>query len=544
MFFKLNLSTTMKKSTCALILLLFSMVFRIGAQSPIVINAKTQKVTVYLSGAEMNFKESVTLKRGENVIQFKGLSSSLVNESIQVAVENRVELISVSTKLEQLLPTEVNPELNKIKDSISFLEDQVVMIDNQIDAYNMEKQTLIQNQRLGTASSSVLLQELTKAADFFRERTLKINNSLTVLNKKLKTFNILLMRIKETLNKEIGKIDSSRYALEVIVNSKEAITAEFVIRYLVTAAQWQASYDIVATDIDKPVTLKYKAQIYNNTGIDWKEVTLSLSTGDISISASRPYLTAWILNYSSAANEGYVNLLAQNITQSKQDNEVVIEERAASELNTTFNMEQRHSIKADGTPYHINLSTEMLQASFEYLSVPKMELSAFLIAKVIGWEKLNLIDGTANVYYKNTYIGESVISTRLIGDTLELSMGRDNQVVVSRTKLEDKGSTPALGAKRSESFIYEIQVRNNRSVPVAIKVQDQIPVAQENDITVEVTDISGASMDVTSGRLQWFKTLPPGDILKYKIAFAVRYPKNKTVNIRKSRMVRTPRYRQ
>jgi len=533
----------MSKITVTLIASLVILTFSLWAQSPIIVKTKTRKVTVYLSGAEMNFKETVVLKRGENVIQFKGLSSSLVNESVQVAVENGVELVSVSAKSEQLLPNEVNPELRAMNDSISVLEDQIVMIDNQIDAYNMEKQTLIQNQRIGTTSAPVLLQELTKAADFFRERTLKINNSLTVLNKKLKILNNRLTFARETLNKESAKTDTSRYALEVIVNSKEAGAMDFAVRYLVTGAEWQASYDIVATEIDKPVALKYKAQIYNNTGIDWKEVTLSLSTGDISISASRPYLTAWILNYSSVANEGYINTLSQNISQTKQENEVAIEERAASELNTTFNIEQRHSVKADGTPYHIQLTTEMLQASFEYLSVPKMELSAFLIAKVTGWEKLNLIDGTANIYYQNTYIGESTISTRLIGDTLELSMGRDNQVVVSRTKLEDKGSTPAIGAKRSESFIYEIQVRNNRAVPVAIKIQDQVPVAQENDIVVEVADISGANLDVSSGRLQWFKTLPPGDVLKYRIAFAVRYPKNKTVTIRKSRMIRTPRYR-
>ena len=175
--------------------------------------------------------------------------------------------------------------------------------------------------------------------------------------------------------------------------------------------------------------------------------------------------------------------------------------------------------------------------------MPKMELSAFLVAKVTGWEKLNLIDGTANIYYGNTFIGESNINTRLIGDSLELSLGRDNQIVVSRTKVEDKGSTSSLGAKRSESFVYEIQLRNNRKVPVAIKVQDQVPVSQEKDIAVDIEEISGANLDAPSGRLQWVKSLPPGETVKYKIAFTVRYPKNRTVNIRKSRLVRTPRYK-
>ena len=47
----------------------------------------------------------------------------------------------------------------------------------------------------------------------------------------------------------------------------------------------------------------------------------------------------------------------------------------------------------------------------------------------IFWEKLSLIDGMANVYFGNTYVGESKIDTRLISDTLELSLGRDNQIL-------------------------------------------------------------------------------------------------------------------
>ncbi|MBA4145253.1 MAG: hypothetical protein C0523_05780 [Cytophaga sp.] len=220
-----------------------------------------------------------------------------------------------------------------------------------------------------------------------------------------------------------------------------------------------------------------------------------------------------------------------------------MEEREASELNTTFNLEQNRSVKSDGRPSNISLTSETLHASFEYVTVPKVELSAFLIAKITGWEKLNLIDGVANIYYKNTYIGESFINTRMIGDTLELSLGRDNQIVISRAKVEDKGATPLLGTKRNESFIYEIQGRNNKSIPIVIKTQDQVPVSQENDITVEVTDISGASLDAASGRIQWVRTLSPGDILKYRVAFSVKYPKNKTVHIRKSRTIRTPRFR-
>jgi uncharacterized protein (TIGR02231 family) len=515
------------------------------AQQPIVITPAIQEITVYLSGAEIRFKEIISLRRGNNTILFKGLSPSLVLNSVQIAVGANTNILSVSTQNEQLLPEEINGGIKIKRDSIAVLEDKLVLLTNQIDAYDMEKKTLLQNQHIGGGQTGVSLIELTKAADFFRERTLKINNALSLLNKNVKSLNEQLSQKKAILDREVKKMNLTRYNITVTVNSKAEQSVEFAVRHLVSDASWEASYDIVATEINRPVTLKYKSLVYNNTGIDWNDVKLSMSTGDISLNATRPYLTAWILNYASSANEGFLNMTVQNNFYNQSDSVSVNlqEDKAVSELNTSFEVEQRHSILADGNPYSIDLREEALQATFEYLAVPKLELSAFLLAKVIGWEKLNLIDGTANVYYGNMFVGQSNINTRLIGDTLELSLGRDNQIVVSRAKVEDKGSTASLGAKRSESFVYELQLRNNRKVPVTIKVQDQIPISQEKDIAVDVTELSGAALDVPSGRLQWIKNLAPGEASHDKIAFSVRYPKNRTVNIRKSRMVKTPRYR-
>jgi uncharacterized protein (TIGR02231 family) len=531
----------MKKITL-LLLTFFVVVTLASAQQSIVVNADAQEVTVYLSGAEIKFKETVALKRGDNIVRFRGFSPSLIDNSVQITAGNTVEVLSVSAVAEQLPPEDISPRVKALKDSIAALENRIVLITNQLDAYEMEKQTLKQNQQIGGTQAGVSLMELAKAADFFRDRTLKINNALTALNKNHQVFNNRLLTKKSELDKELQKINQTRYAVDVTVNSKADQSVDFAIRYLAGDAGWEASYDIVAPEINKPVTLKYKAQVYNNTGVDWRDVKLSLSTGDISLDATRPFLTAWTLNYTSKENEGVLNRMAQNRTELKVDSTLTESETAVSELNTSFVIEQRHSIHADARPYRISLQTEILPASFEYLTVPKMELSAFLIAKVTGWEKLNLIDGTANIYYGNTYMGESNINTRQIGDTLELSLGRDNQIVVSRTKVEDKGSTSVIGTKRSESFTYEIHLRNNRRVPVLIKVQDQIPVAQEKDISVEVADLSGAHLDAPSGRLQWIKTLPAGENTKYRISFTVKYPKNQTVNIRKSRTVRTPRY--
>ena len=506
-----------------------------------VVHAQMQEVTVFLNGAEIISNEKVQVKKGRSVVVFKGLSPYTNSKSVQVSAEH-VTLLSVST---EDASEDNDVRIQTIRDSITVVTDKIELIQNQVDALQFEKKMLTENQRLGGTQSGVPLAELTRAADFFRERILKINNALTELNRKSKVFDLRLKALEARYKSVSETINTARRQVVVTVASDKDQTVNFTFRYQVTEAGWIASYDLIATDINKPVILKYKAQVYNNTAVDWKDAKLTLSTSDPSLAASRPYLTAWTLNYASNANEGLLqNRVAQiNYYEFADTTAAYVEDIETEELSTSFPIEQRQSVLANGEYHQLDLMDETLNASFEYLAIPKVDLSAFLIAKVTGWEKLNLISGIANVYFGNTYIGESQIDTRFMSDTLELSLGRDNQILIGRAKIEDKASTKFIGSKRDESFVYEIQVKNNRKTPISIKIQDQIPVSQESDIIVETSNLSGAELDKPSGRLQWIRNIQAGEVVKYTASFSVKYPKNKTVDIRKQRVIRTPRFR-
>jgi len=528
----------MKKQTLLLALCYVLTIAVSRSQTPVVIDSKIQEATVYLNGAELRFTETVPVKRGVSVVKFRNISKWMVSNSMHITAGGGVNLVSVSTEEETVKQSAMPAKFRMRKDSIAKLQIQIVDINNRIAAYDAEKEMLHENQRIQSGTS---LQDLAKAADFFRDRTLAISTAQTELKRKLEVL-MDLLTAKQAVEKR-DPYDPARYTVVVTVRSASDQSVPFTVRYGVENASWEASYDIVVPEINKPITLQYKARVHNDTGLEWNDVKLSLSSGDLMQSSTRPFLTVWNLNYNSTSNEGYLNTRAMNRSASAAADTTAVVDKAVSELNALFALEGVHSVASGDAPYVVGIRGESLQASYEYLAIPKVENSVFLLAKVTGWENLNLIDGVANVYYGNSYVGESDIDTRLIGDTLELSLGRDDQIVVNRTKVEDKGNTPSLTGKRTESFVYEIQLRNNRKVGVSIKIQDQIPVSQEKDITVESSELSGASLDAPSGRLQWQKLLAPGETIRYRIAFEVKYPRNKSVEIRKSRLVRTPRYR-
>lgn len=506
------------------------------------ISSRVDEVTVYLNGAELRSTYNVDVKQGTSKLIFTGLSPYVQEKSVQVTANGSVELSSVTVNKAAVRPEEINKDVRRLMDSMDVLRDRIQSLQNQVDSYEAEKSALKRNEYIGGSQSGVSLVELSKAADFFRERTLKINNALTTIGKQLKMSNDKLDSLQSDYNAINSRLVKERKEVSIVLNAASPQKVEFILRYLVSNTGWAATYDLISKDVNEPVTLKYKAQVYNNTAIDWRDVKLTLSTADPTLGASKPYLTTWILNYTSQANEGLVESRAMS-DHVALDTAVDYETVAVSELSTSFPITKPYSIPATAEPYLIEISSASLKATYEYLTIPKVDLSAFLVAKVTGWEKLSLIDGNANVYFGNTYIGESRIDTRLIADTLELSLGRDNQIVVTRAKLEDQGDTKFIGTRRTESFTYEIQLKNNHKTPVTVRIQDQLPVSQENEIVVDVENISGASLDAPSGRLQWVKNISAGESIKYRIAFSVKYPRGRTVAIRQRRSVRTPRYR-
>src|SRR5882672_9103584 len=90
--YSLNPNFTDMRNILSIIFLFNLAVVNIAlGQNSIQVNPKIREVTVYLSGAEVRFSETIALKRGENVILFKGLSPSLVEKSVQITVGNNVE---------------------------------------------------------------------------------------------------------------------------------------------------------------------------------------------------------------------------------------------------------------------------------------------------------------------------------------------------------------------------------------------------------------------------------------------------------------------
>lgn len=507
-------------------------------------------VTIYLNGGEVRTAADLDLKAGRNVVVLKGLSPHTWPQSVQTTIRGDLEILSVSTAGNFLDPGKLDPRIDVVKDSVALLEDRIAELDDRMSASEAEKEMLASNHDIGGAGVVVGAEQLAKAADFFRERTLLVNKAISKLRKEQAELREQLARSRRQLSELNYRHDPNRKDVTIVLIATKALKTRVDLRYLVANTGWSPVYDLVAKDITRPVLLRYKAQVYNNTGIDWNNVGLTLSTADPSLGASQPVLSKWTLGNEpnerleiyghrrfdqNGAFDAYESLPGAQLL--KTDTTQKYEEVTVSEVSAEFPIVRPYDIPNDAKPYLVDIAEHTIDATYSYVAIPKIDKDAFLLARIAGWEKYDLVDGKANVYYGDTYVGESTINTSGTDDTLDLSLGRDNNVQISRVQVEDKTSHKVIGSDRKAMLTFEITVKNNGSAPLALKVLDQVPISEDSDIRVEVLETSKARLDEKEGTVEWLAQLAPGASQKYTLSFSIRYPKWKEVKYR-SRMRR------
>jgi uncharacterized protein (TIGR02231 family) len=388
-------------------------------------------------------------------------------------------------------------------------------------------------------------------------------------------------RIRQKLNVRIQHLNTLIAGLGVPVNdsptkpvsqvivtvmAERSMMAEITLVYFVNAAGWTASYDLKASKEAQSIDLKHRATVFQNTGLDWKDVFLTLSTGNPNQANVKPTLTPQFLTFDAPVvyrdyrledrgNRAASPKMAQssvyqsntNIQNSapaeeaKELSEVVAVKKEAEDkdgvadftqvnqnmMRIEYEIKLKYTIESDNKPHNVVIQSKTMPAQYSYSVVPKLDLDVFLMARVTDWEEMNLIPGTARVYFDNSYIGESYINPRNTNDTLQLNLGRDKSIVVTRNKVKDKCKDKSFSDNHLLTRVYEIVVRNTKNIPIRMVVEDQMPVTKEQDVKIEYTEESGAKFNPETGKLLWDFNLKPKDNKRLVFSFEVKAPKSK-----------------
>ena len=594
--FQFKLYTSSKsilmKNLCLLLLFCPILSFGQSVHSQDIIS-NIDEVKLYLTAGQMNHKQSVKLVKGRNKLKFSGISAYADPQSIQFKGIGDYRLVSVSTEMDFLAAEQFNPRISVLKDSLEVFQDKLQFAKDQMDAYQAEKGLMNTNRDLGGNAQNLSIEQIKEAGTYFRERTLEINQELSKLRKSKRQYSSEIQDMRAQLVEMNYNENQRSNQVVVLLDLDEAVQMETELMYLVSDCGWSATYDLSAEDITGKINLKYKAQVYNNTGNDWENIELTLSTADPQLSASHPELSPWYLTenyamtgsisdrkyYSPVQNKqdyrqevvsnlnwangrvydnyfesgdvnqsfdkaGYFDNSKKELNIMKNVNAQNVQMRSIdiSELSTEFDIENTFSCPSDMKPYIVDVKEVDLDASFSHITVPKLDRSAFLMANIIGWQELELIPGPTNVYFGGVYVGISHIDTRNVSDTLSLSFGRDDKVIVMRKLKKEFSTKRVMGNYKRDSYMYEVAIRNNRSMPINIKIYDQIPISQSNQITVSTDEISDGVKNDENGEVTWRLNVAANKVVSKEIGYTVKYPKTMRIQVQRYRTVSCPSF--
>jgi uncharacterized protein (TIGR02231 family) len=518
------------------------------------VTSKVTEVTVYRSQAKETRLVNVTIPKGNSEVVITGVSMHMIDQSLQVSLKGNATLLSATTRVNYFTELNEEPTKNsaykKLLDSINVFNQDLAWIAEQRIVYTGEIALIENNKKLGSNQESLKPAELVTLSDFYRQRMMDIQ-------KKMHDLAYRETKLAEKRDKFQGQLEEmgqnpKEPEKEVVLSfsSETGGALQLMPSFIVQQAGWTPMYDIKVANTSQPVNILYKARVFQNTGFPWKDVKVSVSTANPSLNNNRPIMNPRFIDFVTYAvvNAAPTTLsnVSMNMAQVQFFNGTAAEQKAETfqwdsnpfnyevnisetDINVEFEIDARQTIPTDGKEHICALQNYNVPATFKYHAVPKLDPAAFLLAKVTDYGKYNLLVGPANIFYSDMFVGQTNLNPAASGDTLLISLGRDERIIIKRNKLQDKSSKKILSDTQKDTYVYETIIRNNKTTAIEIEILDQVPISKQKTIEVEIEEKGNAEYNEEYGKLLWNLKIKPNETAKIKLGYSVEYPKGKQV---------------
>ena len=598
------------------------------AQKSKKVSSDIKQVTVYFQGAQVVRSAKTTIEAGTTDLVFTGISNAIDQQSLRVAAQGNFTIMSVKSQVNFLEQQKKSQEIKTLEQKIKQLQDLRKLEDNTLEVLASEERILAKNEAIGGVDG-IKTTELKEAVEFHRQRKLTLLKQRLEVNEKIYVLDTTTTSLYNQLNELRAKSGKETTDVVVTVKANQLVSnAIFDLSYYVTQAGWYANYDLRVQNVQSPMDLVMKANVFQSSGEDWNRVKLFISNGNPTESGVVPKLYPWFLNFNSTNKSflgqgalightvsgkvigdgmplpgasvlvkgtsigtvtdfdgnfsiklpnpnsvlvfsyvGYTTTeikptnssLTVNLQTHTMLEEVVVtgysgrkkkalesavagveysdmkvlDKASAPETSVSYQpttlvyeIVEPFTVKNDGKVYTAEIQRQEIPTVYEYVSVPKIDSGAFLKAKVVDWQDLNLLDGEINLFFEDTYQGKSLLDLSSSVDTLEISLGKDKGILVERKPIKEFTATKFLSQNKTVSQGFEIIVRNNKSYPINLMVYDQLPISENKDIVIEKEEYSGAQLDADTKILTWNLNVKPRSEQKVQLKYQVKYPKN------------------
>lgn len=521
-------------------------------------------VTVFNDRAMVKRIFSGEFPAGDVQVRVPDLPAGLLNESIRVSGRGsgdaKISSVWIESEYFEQTVSEKIKGLESELDSLKKREDELT----DRSAVLAQKKGFVENISSKTSqsiSSNTTAQRPTAAewlemVNFVEKELDSINAEKRTIEEEKKSIADKKDIISKQLQKyNVDKTNSSKTAVVELTLDRPG-QLDFNLSYMVYGATWKPAYDVrVDSDADT-IRMMMFAEITQNTGEDWNNVNVELTTARPSISAKPAEPKAWIIglqqpnfqprgglpsiNKYVATSESRHQTMSLNdmadelrttsgVAAQNQNAQWAVSDVTEQMISTSFVLPRRENILGNKTSKKVSVKAVKMAGDTEYFANPRKGSYAYLKSMMTNKTNFPFLEGPANVFLDGNFVHTTAIPLSVPGEKFDLYLGIDDQIRIDRQLVEkfaDDGGM--LSNKDKLKYSFRITVESFKKTARKITVLDQYPVSQSDQIEVKLSDVSpkteSASLDDSKGFLRWVFELKPQQKKEISFGYEIKYP--------------------
>ncbi len=524
--------------------------------------SKISSVTVYPGGAHVTRTATLDIASGAHSVVLDNIIPPVDENSISVSGEGTAGVkIYGATIKQEYLQQAADQRVVELEKKIESLDDQIMVANKDLGVLHQEREflnsvKLFAGQEIPKDLVTTMppVENLKALRSFLSKEINDVESKREDIRIKVRT----LPREKDALARELSALRSSGGQMKriLVVDMECSKPGKFTLNvsYLVHGASWRPVYDARTDYARSEVELTSFGVVKQNTGEDWQDVALTLSTAKPTLGGRLPYIAPWILQpyqpvpvrrammksadmavqYSPAVfSEEAASGVGGGIPES-QPAEMAYSEVQQKGVSIVYKITRLATLKSDGTENRLPISTQTLRAHYEYSAYPRVQELAYLGSKVVNAADMQLLAGEVNLFVEGDYIGKSSIDNVGPGETFSLFLGVNENVRVKREEVSKLVNDVMLGgipsSNRKTTFKYKLTVENYKKEKIKMNLFEAMPVSGNEKIRVKVFDVSlppvAKDWEDRKGIWQWVFEMEPKGKKEIFYSFTIEHSRD------------------
>ncbi len=513
------------------------------------IEAEITGVTIYQDMAGVVRDGQVTIPAGNHMLVFTGLTEDLDTDSLALAILSRNLLIG-AVEVDKVHGRDVAVERERaLREQISQLNDRSRAIDDEMAAAGIQL-SFLESLAQGYAKDA-WQESVSGSADPAKWQsavtflgTGAIDAKKSIRDGELKKRE--LAKDIDALRRELQQIATGRkasYTIRVAASTNAPVTADIRLTYRVEDASWRPRYDFRIDTDTKKLDIILSADVWQNTGENWNNIALALSTSQPSENIDAPEIDPVFMNIIEPFRRRTEMAPAADFNEAEVDQIVV----TGSSLNQAslditgfsaiYRIEAPVSLASGANEQSYILSEEQEDTTLKIRAVPKYDPTGYLYATFEYSGKSPLFAGTASIFRDGDFVGTNNLDLIRPGEKTDLALGRDELLEITYDyDGGERSDSGIFNRTQREDRKYLIEVTNRHTRAVDVEIADQWPVPQDEDIEVEplqsATPPTEKHIEGEPGIIYWRGNLAAGETMTIRHHYRISYPEGKVLTER------------